>query len=43
MIITDLAVFDYSADQLTLREIMPGSSLEEIRQKTEAEFVERLD
>lgn len=42
MIITDLAVFDYSADQLTLREIMPGSSLEEIRQKTEAEFVERL-
>ncbi|QXD25692.1 3-oxoacid CoA-transferase [Opitutia bacterium ISCC 51] len=43
IIITDLAVFDYSAGQLTLREIMPGSSLEEIREKTAASFVEQLD
>lgn len=41
-IITDLAVFDYSAGELTLREIMPGSSLEEVRAKTAARFVERL-
>ncbi len=42
-IITDLAVFDYSEGQLTLREIMPGSSLDEIRKKTSASFVERLN
>ncbi len=41
-IITDIAVFDYSAGELTLREIMPGSSIEEVRAKTAARFVERL-
>ena len=43
VIITDLAVFDYSKCQLTLRAIMPGSSLEEVREKTAATFVEDLD
>lgn len=42
VVITDLAVFDYSDGRLTLREIMPGSNLEEIRAKTAANFVERL-
>ena len=42
VVITDVAVFDYSDGRLTLREIMPGSNLEEIRAKTAANFVERL-
>lgn len=40
--ITDLAVFKYIDNQLTLVEIMPGSTLEEVRAKTEAKFVEKL-
>ena len=42
MIITDLAVFDFEDGQLTLKEIMPGATLEEVRSKTEAKFRERL-
>lgn len=42
MIITDLAVFDFEDGQLTLKELMPGTTLEEVRSKTEARFVERL-
>jgi 3-oxoacid CoA-transferase len=40
--ITDLAVFKYIDNRLTLVEIMPGSTLEEVRAKTEAKFVEKL-
>ncbi len=42
MIITDLAVFTYENGALTLIELMPGATLEEVRAKTEAQFVERL-
>lgn len=38
LIITDLAVFRFIDGQLTLIDIMPGSSLEEIREKTAAAF-----
>ncbi|MEO0896815.1 MAG: 3-oxoacid CoA-transferase [Bacteroidota bacterium] len=41
MIITDLAVFKFMEGQLTLVELMPNASLEEVRAKTEAHFVER--
>ena len=42
MCITELAVFEYINGVLTLTEIMPGSTLEEVRGKTEAKFVEKL-
>ena len=42
MIITDLAIFTFEEGQLTLKELMPGATLEEIRTKTTARFVERL-
>lgn len=42
MIITDLAVFTYENGTLTLIELMSGTTLEEVRAKTEAQFVERL-
>ena len=38
MVITDLAVFEFIEGKLTLTEVMPGSSLEEIKEKTEASF-----
>ena len=38
MIITDMAVFKYIDDILTLIEIIPGFSLEEIKEKTKALF-----
>jgi len=38
MVITDLAVFKYIAGKLTLVELMPGATLEEVRSKTEAAF-----
>ena len=38
MVITDLAVFEFIEGRLTLTEVMPGSSLEEIKEKTEASF-----
>ncbi|TVZ15969.1 3-oxoacid CoA-transferase [Maribacter sp. MAR_2009_72] len=42
MLITELAVFKFIEGQLTLIEILPGSTLEEVREKTEAKFVEQL-
>ena len=42
MLITELAVFKFIDGQLTLIEILPGSSLEEVRLKTEAKFIEKL-
>tara|TARA_R110002051_G_scaffold48308_2_gene95272 strand:+ start:19163 stop:20506 length:1344 start_codon:yes stop_codon:yes gene_type:complete len=42
MLITELAVFKFIDGQLTLIEILPGSSLEEVRKKTAAKFVEKL-
>lgn len=42
-IITDLAVFDVDKDEgLTLIEIQPGSTIEEVREKTEAPFKEAI-
>jgi len=43
MIITDLAVFTFENGQLTLKELMPGATLEEVRAKTIARFAEKLD
>jgi 3-oxoacid CoA-transferase len=43
MLVTDLAVYRFEGGQLTLRELMPGATLEEVRAKTSARFVERLD
>ncbi|MFK7776406.1 MAG: 3-oxoacid CoA-transferase [Saprospiraceae bacterium] len=42
MVITDLGVFSFEEGKLTLIELMPEVSLEEIRAKTAAEFVERV-
>jgi 3-oxoacid CoA-transferase len=42
MIITDKAVFEFIDQKLTLIEIMPGSTLEEVRTLTTAKFVEGL-
>lgn len=40
LVITDLGVFSFTSGRLTLIELMPGSSLERVRAKTEADFVE---
>ena len=40
MIFTELAVFKVENQQLKLVELMPGVSIEEVREKTEAEFIE---
>ena len=42
MIITDLAVFEFINGQLTLTELMPGASLDQVRSLTSATFVEAL-
>ncbi|APA63722.1 3-oxoacid CoA-transferase [Maribacter sp. 1_2014MBL_MicDiv] len=42
MLITELAVFKFIDGQLTLIEILPGSTLKEVREKTEAKFVKQL-
>lgn len=42
MIITDKAVFEFIDEELTLIEIMPGSTLEEVRTLTAAKFAERF-
>ena len=42
LIITDLAVFDYSTGRLTLIDLLPGADLETVRAKTAAQFVEKL-
>lgn len=41
-IITDLASFDVEGDHLVLRKLAPGVTVEEIEEKTEAEFVVNL-
>jgi len=38
MIITDLAVFAFPDGKLTLIDLMPGVSIDEVRMKTTAEF-----
>ncbi len=38
LVITDLAVFGYPNGQLTLLELMPGATIEEVRGKTAANF-----
>lgn len=43
VVITDLAVFRFVAGRLTLTELMPGASLEEVRAQTTARFAERLE
>ncbi|WP_370633937.1 3-oxoacid CoA-transferase [Deinococcus sp. RIT780] len=43
MIITDRAVFEFRSGQLTLTELMPGATLDEMRATTGAAFVEALD
>ena len=40
MIITDLAVFSFVEGQLKLTELMPGATIDEVRAKTTAKFVE---
>jgi 3-oxoacid CoA-transferase len=40
LIITDLAVFAFVEGQLTLTDLMPGASLDEVRAKTGAKFIE---
>jgi 3-oxoacid CoA-transferase len=42
MVISDLAVFKYINGKLTLIELMPNVTLEEVRAKTKAKFVEML-
>jgi 3-oxoacid CoA-transferase len=42
LIITELAVFNYCDGRLTLIELMPGATLEEVSAKTTATFVEQL-
>lgn len=42
MVITDLAVFDFAGDAMRLIELMPGATLETVRAKTTAPFVEAL-
>ena len=42
MIITELAVFKFIGDQLYLLELMPGATLDEVRDKTAVVFVEAL-
>lgn len=44
MIITELAVFEVADGKLKLIELMPGATIEMVREKTEAEFIEqRID
>ena len=42
MIITDLAVFEFVSGRLTLTELMPEATLEQVRAATTADFVEQL-
>jgi 3-oxoacid CoA-transferase len=42
MIISDLAVFKFIKGKLTLIELMPNVTLEEVRAKTKAKFIEKL-
>lgn len=42
VVITDLAVFRFEAGRLLLVELMPGATLDDVRAKTTAPFVEQL-
>jgi 3-oxoacid CoA-transferase len=42
LVITELAVFSFDPGELTLVELMPGASLEQVRASTSARFAERL-
>jgi 3-oxoacid CoA-transferase len=42
LLITDLAVFAFPNGKLTLIELMPGATIEEVRAKTSASFAEAL-
>jgi 3-oxoacid CoA-transferase len=42
IIITELAVFKFIAGQLTLTELMPGATMEQVRSLTDAAFAEAL-
>lgn len=42
MVITDLAVFEFLDGQLTLTELMPGATLEQVRSRTSARFDEAI-
>ncbi|MDR6548161.1 3-oxoacid CoA-transferase [Chryseobacterium rhizosphaerae] len=42
MVITDKAVFEFIEGKLTLTEIMPGATLEDVRATTSAKFDEKL-
>ena len=42
LVITDLAVFAFEQGRLTLTELMPGATLDEVRAATSAKFEERL-
>ncbi len=42
LLITDLAIFRFIAGQLTLTELMPGVTLDEVRSKTTANFTNQL-
>lgn len=41
-LITDLAVFDYTNGEMKLIELQDGVTLEEVREKTEAHYIEAL-
>ena len=43
MIITELAVFAFINGRLTLIELMPGATIEQVRAKTTAKFVEKIE
>jgi len=43
VLITDLAVLRYIDGKLTLTELLPGATLEEVRAKTAAKFGEKLE
>lgn len=42
MVITDKAVFEFIDGKLTLTEVMPRATVEEVRENTTAKFIERL-
>ena len=42
LIITDLAVFSFEKGKLTLKELMPGATLDEVQQGTNAAFRDAL-
>lgn len=42
MVITDLGVFEFKEGQLTLIELMPGVSVEEVKECTDAQYIVRV-